>query len=112
MLILVALLATVVGATVGTTMTLLIGNAGPEGQRGPVGAEGPEGPQGPQGDLSAAQDRITNLAGRVDGLNAKVDRLESSPSSDLEGQIRQLDSRIADLEALSSSLCFKGDLIC
>lgn len=108
-LIAVALIATVLGAVIGTTMTLLVGNAGPEGKQGPVGVEGPRGPQGPQGDLSSAQQRISDLADRVSALSSQVN---SSPSSDIEDQVSKLDQRISDLESLSSDLCYRGDLIC
>ena len=44
-----ALVATVLGAGIGTAMTLLVGEPGPPGDRGAQGEAGPRGPQGPQG---------------------------------------------------------------
>ena len=108
----VALVATVIGAGIGTAVTLLVGNPGPAGQRGPVGEQGPRGAAGPQGDLSSAQQRVSDLAGRVSGIDSRIRALESSPSSDVSGRLSDLDDRISDLEGLTSDICFQLNLVC
>src|SRR3954451_25440541 len=111
-LIAVALVARVVGAGVGTAVTLIVGDPGPAGSRGPVGARGPAGPQGPPGDLSGIQDRVSSLASSVSGIDARLERLESSSGGDVQTQLDQLDQRLSDLESLNSGICTQLDLFC
>lgn len=106
-----ALVATVIGAGVGTAVTLLVGDPGPPGPRGERGPEGPAGPRGPEGDTSAAEDAVASLADEVAALDSRVSDLESGGTVS-EDDIADLDGRISDLESLVSDLCFELDLIC
>lgn len=108
----VAIVATIIGAGIGTAMTLIVGEPGPPGKTGPAGVAGPRGPEGPPGNLAAAQQRISDLADHVASLDSKVSELQSSPSSDVQGEVSSLDSRVSDLESLSSDLCFQLNLSC
>jgi hypothetical protein len=51
------------------------GPAGPQGEQGPAGPAGPEGPQGVPGEVQWAD--IIPIVARIDGLEARVARLES-----------------------------------
>lgn len=111
-LVLVALVATVVGAGVGTAVTLLVGDPGPRGPRGEQGAPGPEGPPGPKGDTSGVESELADLEAQVSDAHFRLDELESSPAADLEGEVADLEERITDLEGVVSDLCFELDLSC
>jgi len=110
-----ALVATVLGAGVGTAMTLLVGEPGPRGEQGERGADGPRGsagPAGPETDTSDLEFAVDDLAAQVDDLSLRVEDLESGSGSVSEDDIAELDGRLADLEGLISDLCFELDLIC
>jgi len=110
-----ALVATVLGAGVGTAMTLLVGEPGPRGEQGERGAAGPRGsagPAGPEADTSDLESAVDDLAARVEDLSLRVEDLESGSGSVSEDDIAELDGRLADLESLVSDLCFELDLIC
>ena len=110
-----ALVATVLGAGIGTAMTLLVGEPGPAGARGERGPEGPRGAPGPEGpavDTSDLEFAIDDLAGQVADLQGRVDELESSESGISEDQINDLDDRVSNLEGLISDLCFELGLDC
>jgi len=118
LLVAVALIATVVGAGVGTATALLVGDPGPRGPQGEAGPEGPEGPPGPPGDTSAAEDAVAGLAAELDDLDARLSDLESGGSvsdediSDLQAQVDDLQAQVDDISSLASDLCFELDLIC
>lgn len=110
-----ALVATVLGAGIGTAMTLLVGEPGPPGDRGAQGEAGPRGPQGPQGppaDTSDIAAAVDDLGGQVADLQSRVDALESSSSDDSSDDIAALEDRIIELEDLVSALCFELDFSC
>jgi hypothetical protein len=107
----VALIATVVGAGVGTATTLLVGDPGPRGPQGEAGPPGPRGAPGPPGDTSAAEDAVAGLAAELDDLDARVSELESAGTVS-EDDIADLQSQIDDLSSLASDICFELDLLC
>jgi hypothetical protein len=111
LLVAMALVATVIGAGVGTAVTLLVGDPGPPGPAGERGPEGPEGPRGPEGDTSAAEDAVASIADELAALESRVADLESGGTVS-EDDIEQLDARIADLESLEGDLCVELDLFC
>ena len=110
-----ALVATVLGAGIGTAMTLLVGEPGPPGDRGAQGEPGPRGPQGPQGppaDTSDIEFAVDDLSGQVADLQSRVDSLESESSDVSSDEIAELEERIVQLEDLVSALCFELDFSC
>ena len=110
-----ALVATVLGAGIGTAMTLLVGEPGPPGDRGAQGETGPRGPQGPQGppaDTSDIEAAVADLEGQVADLQSRVDALEGSSSDVSSDEIAELEERIGQLEDLVSALCFELDFSC
>ena len=110
-----AVVATVLGAGIGTAMTLLVGEPGPPGDRGAQGEAGPRGPQGPQGppaDTSDIEAAVDDLSGQVADLQSRVDALESSSSEVSADDIAELEDRIAQVEDLLSALCFELDFSC
>ncbi len=107
----VALIATVVGAGVGTATTLLVGDPGPRGPQGEPGPAGPRGAPGPPGDTSAAEDAVAGLAAELDDLDSRVSELESAGTVS-EDDIADLQSQIDDLSSLASDICFELDLLC
>ena len=107
----VALIATVVGAGVGTATTLLVGDPGPAGPQGERGPAGPGGPPGPPGDTSAAEDAVASLAAELDDLDSRVSELEAGGQVS-EDDIADLQSQIDDLSSLASDICFELDLLC
>jgi hypothetical protein len=109
----VALVATVVGAGVGTAVTLLVGDPGPAGPRGEQGKRGPRGPVGPAADTSAVESAIGDLSAQLDDLQAQVDQLSSaSTPEDLQNRLDELDSRVSDLESIFGTLCTDLNLPC
>jgi hypothetical protein len=109
----VALIATVIGAGVGTAATLIIGDPGPRGPAGPQGKPGPRGPVGPAADTSAIQARIATLQTRFDSLQSRVDQLSSSSNpQDVQAQLDDLDRRISNLEDVFGALCGNLGLSC
>lgn len=110
-----ALVATVLGAGIGTAMTLLVGEPGPRGEQGERGVQGPAGPQGPRGpavDTSGLEIAIDDLNGQVADLQSRVDSLESTDSDVSDDEIASLEERIIELEDLVSALCFELDFSC
>ena len=110
-----ALVATVLGAGIGTAMTLLVGEPGPQGERGAQGEPGPRGPQGPQGppaDTSDIELAVDDLSGQVADLQSRVDALEGSSSDVSADEIAELEDRITQVEDLLSALCFELDFDC
>ena len=110
-----ALVATVLGAGIGTAMTLLVGEPGPPGDRGAQGQAGPRGPQGPQGppaDTSDIEFALDDLSSQVADLQSRVESLESSDSDVSSDEIAELEDRITQLEDLVNALCFELDFDC
>ena len=110
-----ALVATVLGAGIGTAMTLLVGEPGPPGDRGAQGEPGPRGPQGPQGpaaDTSGIESAVDDLSGQVADLQSRVDALEGSSADVSADDIAELEDRITQVEDLLSALCFELDFDC
>lgn len=108
-LLLVALIATVIGAGVATGMTLLVANTGPQGNRGVQGPRGEVGPRGPAGDTADAEAAIADLSATVDDLQARVDEIESnSPASAID----ELQRRLGYLEGQANGLCAELGIFC
>lgn len=109
----VALIATVVGAGVGTAVTLIVGDPGPQGPRGPHGARGEPGPVGPPADTSAIRAEVADLRAQLGDMQAQLDQLSSASNpQDVQSQLDDLDRRLSNLESIFGSLCTDLSLGC
>jgi hypothetical protein len=100
--ILVAVLSTVIGAAVGTGITLAMGEPGPQGERGPAGETGAQGPPGPPGQSAD----VSDLTNRLDDVESRLDAIDNGFAFT---SLDDLDSRVSDLESSVDELCFQSD---
>jgi hypothetical protein len=106
----------VLSAGIGTGITLLLAEEGPQGPRGEQGSAGPEGPPGPAVDVEVEtrdlQDRIADLEASVDDLESRISDLEFDVPIGLGTDVSQIEGDLSDLEFQVDQICRALDLFC
>jgi hypothetical protein len=79
------------------------GDEGSRGERGPRGPQGPIGEAGPDADDALAA--VDDVQGQVHDLDSRVANLEGVDPYDLDSRLSEVESRVSDVESRVDEAC-------